>query len=348
VPITTKSAETALGFARALINSSQLPLLLFDGDTRVVFASPSFHHAFDVPWDGVEGRTLAEIGPGWDILQLNILLESALSDSPQMSDYETDLLRPSMRPRRLLVNARSIVGAPASEIRILMTITDVTRVRDIEGLNVALLMEKDSLLRERAILLDEMQHRIANSLQIIASVLLLKARAVKSEETRLHLHDAHNRVMSLAAVQQHLQFTLGEVEVGPYLTKLCGSLAASMISEARAVSVDVRCDDAVLPSREAVSLGLVVTELVINALKHAFPDGREGRIEVHYHVTPEGWSLSVADDGVGMPDDSSAKAGLGSSIVQGLAKQLGAGVRMADAGPGLRVSLVTAESAAES
>jgi len=214
-------------------------------------------------------------------------------------------------------------------------------VRRSERLNIALLLEKDGLLKERAILLDEMQHRIANSLQIIASILLLKARAVKSEETRLHLRDAHNRVMSLAAVQQHLQSTLGSVDVKVYLTKLCESLAASMIRDERPLTITVLADDAIVSSHEAVSLGLVVTELVINALKHAFPSAQGGLITVGYQVEVEGWTLSVVDDGVGLPVDlSPAKAGLGTSIIEGLAKQLGATVEITDAGPGLRIRLI--------
>src|SRR4029079_13829347 len=92
------------------------------------------------------------------------------------------------------------------------------------------------LLREKEVLLEEMRHRVANSLQIIASILLLKARAVQSEETRQHLQDAHQRVMSVATVQEQLRGTgLGDrIEIGPYLTRLCDSLAKSMIGAHRA------------------------------------------------------------------------------------------------------------------
>ena len=346
MPIHTKSTEAALDFARALINSSQLPLLLFNHEARVIYASGSFHNAFDIPSDGVDGHTLSEIaGGGWDIPQLGLLLQNALANGPQMGDYETDLVRKDQRQRRLQVNVQTVVHGDEPATRVLMAITDVTQVRDAERLNITLLLEKDNLLRERAILMDEMQHRIANSLQIIASILLLKARAVKSDETRTHLEDAHNRVMSLAAVQQHLQSSLGDVDVGPYLTKLCDSLGASMIREARPLLLQVIADEAVITSHEAVSLGLVVTELVINALKHAFPSAEGGLISVAYRVEPQGWTLSVSDDGVGMPaDPSAAKAGLGTSIIAGLAKQLGAKVESSDAAPGLRVALVMARS----
>ena len=336
---TTSEAEP--GFARALIDASQQPLLLFDMDGRVVCASGSFHRDFDIPMDGAAGRRLSEIqGGGWDIPQLGLLLENALRDGAQASGHEADLVRENLRPRRLQVNVQGLAHGEEPAIRALMAITDVTDVRDIERLNITLLLEKDGLLRERAILLDEMHHRIANSLQIIASVLLIKARAVKSEETRLHLRDAHDRVISLAAVQQQLQSSLGDVDLAPYLTRLCDSLAASMIREGRDLKLKVVSDTAVTSSREAVSLGLVVTELVINALKHAFPDNRDGLITVGYRVEPEGWALSVTDNGVGMAPGAAAKPGLGISIIEGLAKQLNAQVQTSDATPGLRVTLV--------
>jgi two-component sensor histidine kinase len=335
------SPDAAWDFARALIDTSQLPLLLLNGEARVVCASDSFYGVFGVASDMAEGRTLGEIGGGgWDILQLKLLIENAIGDGPRMPDYETDLVRPNMRARRLVVNVRNILPGSAPDTRIVVAITDVTHVRSAERLNVALLLEKDILLRERADLMDEMQHRIANSLQIIASVLLLKARGVKSDETRQHLQDAHNRVLSLAAVQQHLQSTVGSVEVGPYLTKLCKSLAASMIRDARPLTLKVTADQATVTSHKAVSLGLVVTELVINSLKHAFPSKESGHIEVRYHVSDNSWTLSVIDDGIGMPAHAKASAGgLGTSIVQGLARQLGATVAVTDARPGVAVTL---------
>ena len=342
--ITENSTDAAVDFACTLIGASQAPLLLFDHRARVVCSSRSFHAAFEVPLDGAKDRTLGEIaGGGWGDPELASMLADALAGGPPAGDYETDLPRVDQRPHRLSVNLQPVAYGEDKAIRVLMTITDVTRVRDMERLNITLLLEKDSLLSERAILLEEMQHRIANSLQIIASVLLLKARAVKSDETRQHLRDAHNRVMSLAAVQQHLQSSLGDVDVGSYLTKLCESLGASMIRDGRNLTLRVLADQAVIGSREAMSLGLVVTELVINALKHAFPRGRDGVIEVEYRLEPDGWTMAVGDNGVGMPAGGpDSKAGLGTSIVQGLARQLGATITHADSAPGLKISLRSA------
>jgi two-component sensor histidine kinase len=214
-------------------------------------------------------------------------------------------------------------------------ISDVTDARIAEKL-------KEDLIKDKEVLLKELHHRVANSLQIIASVLMQSARKVQSEETRTHLFDAHQRVMSVASLQKQLAASQSaDVQLRPYLTTLCESIGASMIQNHDQLSLEVRSDDCVTTADISVSLGLIVTELVINALKHAFPDDRKGKISVDYQAHTANWTLSVTDDGVGMPaQPNTAKAGLGTSIIQALTKQLGATISIADAHPGTKVSIV--------
>jgi two-component sensor histidine kinase len=217
-----------------------------------------------------------------------------------------------------------------------MTICDVTEARLAERI-------KDELVREKAVLLQEVQHRVANSLQIIASVLMQSARKVQSEETRKHLKDAHQRVMSIATVQRQLASTqVGDIELRPYFKQLCQSLGASMIRDHNKQSIEVNADDTVVKADISVSLGLIVTELVINALKHAFPDERTGRIVVDYRSEGHNWTLSVEDDGVGMPKGQAPAAtpGLGTSLVEALARQLQATIKVTDGHPGTTVSVI--------
>jgi chemotaxis protein methyltransferase CheR len=193
-----------------------------------------------------------------------------------------------------------------------------------------LLRQTEELLQQKEVLLQEMQHRVANSLQIIASLLLLKSRSVPSEETRLHLIDAHRRVRSVAAVQAHLHGARqgDHVEMGLYLSKLCESLAGSLIGDIRPIALHALVSGTVL-SATAVSIGLVVAELVINSLKHAFPDDREDcQVTVAFEVNGLDWKLVVSDNGVGKPIGTAATAGggLGSSLIKALAHQLDAKV----------------------
>ena len=344
MPPTSSAAQvrSAVSLARALINTSHLPLLLIDGDLRVLSASKSFCAAFEISQADADGRLLTELGGGeWDMAALRNLLDSALSDGLDAGRYDVDLVRPDQVSRRLVLNVQLVDYDENQDARILLSVEDVTEARGAEQQIMTLLMEKDELLRERGMLLVEMQHRIANSLQIIASVLQLKARASESEETRRHLLDAHDRVMSVAAVQRHLELGVGMIEVGPYLANLCASLESSMAGEDRETELTVRADAAIVSSHEVVSLGLIVAELVINALKHGFPDGRRGFIVVDYAVREDGWTLSVADSGVGRGAPSpTRRVGLGTTVVVSLARQLQAELVLTDLTPGFMTSVV--------
>jgi two-component sensor histidine kinase len=120
-----------------------------------------------------------------------------------------------------------------------------------------------------------------------------------------------------------------------------------MIRDHNQLSLDVDVDRSVTSADVSVSLGLIVTELVINALKHAFPGDRNGKIKVDYHSHGPNWTLSVTDNGVGMgADATSVKAGLGTSIVYALTRQLRAVIRVADASPGTAVTIAHAQIAA--
>ncbi|MDB5437883.1 MAG: Signal transduction histidine kinase [Caulobacteraceae bacterium] len=326
--------------ALAVISASDAPLLLLDGEFNVVAASDSFHRVFQLDLAGTVGRPIFQMGGGeWDVPQLRTLLKATLSSPAPIKAYDMDL-KVDGGPRRLVLKAHRLDYGDNARKLMVLAVSDVTQARLAEKL-------KDDLLREKAILLQEVQHRVANSLQIIASVLLQNARKVSSEETRAHLKDAHNRVMSVAALQHQLSASgLADVAVGPYFSQLCESLGASMIHDKSQLSIDVTVDDSIVESDVSVSLGLIVTELVINALKHAFPDRRRGIISVGYKSTGANWTLSVGDNGIGMPKDAaSRKPGLGTSIVEALARQLNARVQVANGNPGTTVSIGHAQLA---
>jgi len=332
-------------FAQAVVDTVREPLLVLDKDLRVLAASRSFYLAFKVAEAKTQGRPLYALGDGqWDIPRLRLLLEKIVPEHGEMHDYEVEHQFPDIGRRIMLLNARKVFYEKTPHATLLLGIEDVTERRALEREKEELLRQKDALLREKDVLLEELQHRVANSLQIIAAIILMKSRTVTSEETRLHLQDAHNRVMSVAAVQQHLHVagTAGTIEMAPYLTKLCESLTTSMISNDRPIKLKVISDGGSVTSRDAVSLGLVVTELVLNAVKHAFLNDRiDRRITVAYDVAGTNWQLSVADNGIGKPagDFAQAKAGLGTSIVKALAQQLDARVEVSSGPQGTTVSV---------
>lgn len=334
------SSDPSLNLAIAVVASSTAPLLLLDGDLTVVAVSDSFCQSFHIEPGTAEGGEVFRLGDGeWDTRRLRSLLTATLSGGALVEAYEMDLAVFGAEPRRLVLNAQKLAYGIDAPVRLLLAVADVTDARLAAKL-------KDDLLREKAVLLQEVHHRVANSLQIIASVILQSARKVQSDETRLYLHDAHSRVMSIAALQQQLAASRpGTVALRDYFTQLCQSIGASMIHDQEKISLGVDIDDSAVDADVSVSLGLIVTELVINSLKHAFPDQKGGKIMVGYQAHGLDWTLSVSDDGIGLPIDIKVAPGLGTSIVEALGAQLKARVQVASAHPGTIVSIVHNPSA---
>ena len=265
--------------AHAIVDTVRDPLLVLDEHLRIVAASRAFHQTFQLADQDVRGHLIYEIDDGqWNIPELRTLLETIAKDHETVEVYEVDREFPRVGRRIMLLNARKVFYEQGTHTITLLAFEDVTHRRAVE-------QQVQELLQEKDMLLEEMQHRVSNSLQIIASILLIKARTVQSEETRLQLEDAHKRVLSVAAVQQHLHAAGrgGSIAIGNYLSKLCETLAQSMIGDSRTISLKVDADAGTVLSHQAVSIGLIVTELVMNALKHAFPnEKKDAAIVVSY------------------------------------------------------------------
>lgn len=332
------SVRDACALAHAIVATVREPILVLDEELRVIVASRSFYRTFKVNSEATEGKLLYELGDGeWNIPKLRLLLEKIIPEHGTMEDFEVEHEFPTLGRRTMCLNARQVFYEESAGTTILLGIEDVTEKRILER-------EKDDLLRQKDVLHEELQHRVGNSLQIIASIIMMKARAVVSEETRIHLQDTHKRVMSVATVQQqlHASGAAGFVEMGPYLSKLCEALSNSMISGDGKISLKVLGVTGSATCREAESIGLIVTELVINSLKHAFnADTKEGQITVSYDVSGTDWKLSIADNGVSRPDGVFAqpKSGLGTGIVNALAEQLNAQVETLSGPQGTTVSI---------
>ena len=343
-----KDIEDARALAQAIVDTVREPLLVLDGDLRVLAGSRSYYLTFQVNREDVLGRPLYALGDGqWHIPALRTSLEKIIPERASMDAFEVEHEFPKIGRRIMLLNARKVFYADHSHTTVLLAFEDITGRRAIEREKEEMLQQAEKLLRQKDVLLRELEHRVANSLQIIASILMLKARTVTSEETRQHLQDAHQRVLALAAVQGHLHASERHdlIEVGPYLSRLCESLAASMIRDRRPISLQVLVNGGSVESAKAVSLGLIVTELVINALKHAFPDDKQdSQVVVSYHIDGPSWKLAVSDNGTGKPDAGTtpAKGGLGTTLVKALAQDLDAMVEVISGPGGVNVSLTHA------
>lgn len=173
-------------------------------------------------------------------------------------------------------------------------------------------------------LLQDTSHRIGNSLATVSSLLALQLMRTKSEEVRTALEAARMRVHAIASAHRRLR--LGEdmesASADEFLSAVLEDIAATQADSNR-VTIEGRIEPIEVSARDATTLGILVSEFVTNALKHGFPDGRRGRVEVSLHRDAAGVpTLRVADDGVGLPEGEN-EGGLGSVIIRQLSGQFG-------------------------
>jgi PAS domain S-box-containing protein len=334
--------------AQAIVDTLPEPFLVLDDTLHLLAGSRCFYEIFGEDAAQTHGRSLFELAGGmWDVPGLRQQLMDVVPTQKAVESFEFERSCGALGKRTMQLNALPIRDEGATGRMVLLAIRDITDRRIVEQDKQKLLQDAEDLLQQQKTLLREMEHRIANSLQIIASILLLKAGSVASEETRNELHAAHQRVMSVAAVQSHLHASDGieQIEMNPYLTKLSAGLASSMIGPERHIDIAVAVGAGALPSSHAVSLGLIVTELIMNAVKYAFPEARDAaRIRITFEKTNSDWKLTVSDNGVGRGRKNALRpsTGLGTALVAALAKQLDAQVSELSSAKGLSVDVTRA------
>lgn len=212
---------------------------------------------------------------------------------------------------RLITERDPQTGAP---IRVLGVIMDTTQRALAEAELRATLAQRDLLLRE-------VYHRVKNNLQIVDGIVMMQARALKDDDAREALKALRSRIYALGLVHHQLMTSkdLETFELEPFLDELTRNILDG--GAARAVTLELQVEPMRAGLDFAIPLGLLVTELVTNALKHAFRDG-VGCIRVALKRRPDGrYDLTVADNGVGHSEGGGAQ-GLGSVIIAGLVAQL--------------------------
>ncbi len=195
---------------------------------------------------------------------------------------------------------------------------DITERKRSEGLIKASLAEKEVLLRE-------IHHRVKNNLQVVSSLLYLQAQTLSDPELQSHFFESQSRICSMALAHEHLyqSKSLAEVSVRSYVESLAGQLQEVFYISGQKIECRTFIGDIVFHIDKVIPCGLLITEFLSNAYKHAFVDGRNGTITISIEQVGEQFVLSVADDGVGMPAglDYSQGTTLGLQLVTALVKQ---------------------------
>jgi two-component sensor histidine kinase len=210
------------------------------------------------------------------------------------------------------------------------------RTKELEKANVLLREEvaerkkAEEILRkaleERTVLLRELYHRVKNNMQVIISLISLQARKIDDPRLKQMMEETQNRIRAMALVHERLYKSenLSEIDLGDYIPLLVTQIFSSHLPGSRKVKKVLEIDHAMVTIEIAVPIGLIVTELVSNTFKHAFPGEMTGTLSVFLRKKDKTITLTVSDDGVGMPENSDWRnlPTLGLHLVQSLVEQL--------------------------
>ncbi|OAS26867.1 PAS domain-containing protein [Methylobacterium platani] len=350
---TTKTAPAADEPFLAAFRASAAPMVMTDPrrpDNPIVFANPAFCRLTGYAPEEVLGRNCRFLqGPDTDPAAIARVREAVAAGEP----LQVDILnyRKDGRPfwnAMTLTPVRDETGAVRSYFAVL---SDVTRTRQAER---ALAREKDGLAqdleaRNRALqtaldqqtaLLHEVDHRVKNNLQVISSLVLLKARRARDAACRDVLRSMADRIGALATVHR-LLYALSDVarfDLRDFADEFAAELEAGIDPDRIALAIDVEA--VAVPASMAAPLALLVHELSVNAVRHAFPGDRRGRVAITARAEGEGLILEVSDDGIGLPAQSDNPEGFGRDLAGMLVRQLRGSLTFEDLEPGTRARVV--------
>jgi two-component sensor histidine kinase len=209
--------------------------------------------------------------------------------------------------------------------------------------DVSVRKQSEHVLQEqverKTALLHEVEHRVKNSLQMTASLVLLKARRLPSPETRKVLQEIAERVGALAAAHRllHASDEAGGFDIREFTAELAGELLLALPAGQVELVLDIR--PLAVPASKAAALALLLNEAIGNAFKHAFPDGRQGRLTIAIGRTDHGLAIAVEDDGVGLDHAPAPEGSFGKTLMTMLAHQLNGQLTWRDMKPGTRAEI---------
>ena len=280
-------------------------------------------------------------GTGLDVLEQMV----GLQDRPAVV-YVTGSVETAIAVAALKAGATDYVLKTADENFLELLGTAIRQAIEVRRLNRAKLQAELEIreARERAeMLLGEVNHRVANSLAMVAALVGLQANATENAEAKNVLSETQARIQAIAGVHRHLYTNedVRSVQLGDYLQSLMAELETTVQATGRSARICMNVENFPIATEKAASVGVIVTELVTNALKYAYPSDVPGEVRVRMHRSAdEQIDLMVEDDGVGWNGAGKPQGtGLGSRIVKTMAHGLGATVAYADQIAGTRVVL---------
>jgi PAS domain S-box-containing protein len=236
-----------------------------------------------------------------------------LNDYGKLEDYEVEMVKKNGSVLNILTSATKN-GETISGMT--MYITDKRKAQN----------EIKKSLQVKDMLLKEIHHRVKNNLMVISSLLSLQSRYIKDEASKSIFKDSQNRARSMALIHELLYQSndLKHINFGSYINKLTNELFSIYVTDPNNIKLYMDIDDVMLDINTAIPLGLIVNELVSNSMKHAFPNNKQGKIDIKFKLNDGNYSMIVSDNGVGFPQDYNIQNSdsLGLKIVNSLTEQI--------------------------
>jgi two-component system, chemotaxis family, CheB/CheR fusion protein len=313
--------EAARDYAHAIVETVRQPLLVLDEGFRVLLANQFFYETFGLDPAEVEQQSIFEIENGeWDIVTLRSQLMSLLTDNTEFENFEIDEIFDPSRPRILSLSA-SQIQQDNTQRNILLVIEDITITRQADE-------QLQSSLKEKDILLKEIHHRVKNNLQIVSSLLSLQSNRITDLNAYAILQSSQNRVIAMALIHESLyqSSNLADLDFAEYTKTLVNNLFNCYAVERDKVYFKVDLQPNIIVNFDkAVLCGLIINELVANALKHGFSKGQQGEVSIRLEINSDHLiALTVGNNGQPLPDNFDLKNfhTMGLNLVVSLVDQL--------------------------
>ena len=311
-------AERSEHFLRDITDNLPMHVAYVDTERRYGFVNRALSEHIGLPREAILGKTRQDLGLPPLPAEFERAVDRALQGLRQRVELEVNRGGPI---RSMEVHLVPDQGADGRVPGIYLAAGDITERQAQQAHIQQALAERETLLRE-------VYHRVKNNLQVVQSLLNLQRRALPEGSARAALDDSVQRVQAMALVHEKLYQTgnLQAIALPDYTADLLRHLGDAADASRNGITLSAHIDPVESPLQDAVPFGLLVSELVMNSLKHAFPAGRNGHIEVRLQRLDQGVVLTVQDNGIGLPAEfelAAAGGSMGLQLAVSLGQQLG-------------------------
>ena len=336
----------------AAVRATRMPMVITDpsqADNPIVFCNAAFQTLSGYDRDEIIGRNCRFLqGPDTnpdDVTRIRAAIEAQTDIAVDLLNYRKDGTQfwNALYLSPVRNDAGEVVFFFASQLDVTDRVQAQTIIAEqksaVERQVEARTADLKAALEAKTLLLHEVDHRVKNNLTMIGSLLRLQARSIADPAITAKLETMLARVDALATVHRRLYQSddVTRFDVGAFAENLVADIVGASGRTDIAIEADIAPIE--VPSSKAAALGLILNEITTNAIKHAFIDGRSGRIMIRASRDDRDAVVEISDDGPGLSAGQSGPDGMGKTLIARLARQVGADVLWSDARPGARVTV---------